>query len=82
MKFPPDVARMLAPAGRYWWRDFAITPHTNVGAALPLLQVFLDGGRAQGVGLQLIGEVAQGLNPAGFGFVYPILDGCQHVVAI
>ncbi|MCY1364187.1 hypothetical protein D9M69_509820 [compost metagenome] len=50
--------------------------------ASPLPQVFSDGGRAQGVGLQLIGEVAQGLNPAGFGFVYPVLDGRQHVVTI
>ena len=42
----------------------------------------LDDHFGQGVGLQLVGEVAQGLNPAGFSFVNPVLDGGQHVVTI
>lgn len=42
----------------------------------------MSGGGAQGVGFQLVGKVAQGLDPAGFGFVDPFLDRREHVMPV
>lgn len=37
---------------------------------------------AQRIGFQLVGKVAQGLDPAGLGLVHSLLDGREHVMPV